>query len=77
MYFCAMCSYVCMYVQGSKNQWTPLQLQFQLHIMQLRLVVRVVRDLLLGNKPKDINLATECTAKNIVEIFVQEFFNSS
>jgi len=39
---------------------------------QLRLVGGVVRDLLLGNNPKDIDLATDCTPENMVKIFVQE-----
>ena len=45
---------------------------FQKHGYQLRLVGGVVRDLLLGNKPKDIDLATECTPDNMVKLFVQE-----
>jgi len=45
---------------------------FQKRGYQLRLVGGVVRDLLLGNKPKDIDLATECTPENMVKIFVQE-----
>ena len=45
---------------------------FHKHGYQLRLVGGVVRDLLLGSKPKDIDLATECTPNNMVEIFVQE-----
>ncbi|XP_065918606.1 CCA tRNA nucleotidyltransferase 1, mitochondrial-like isoform X2 [Dysidea avara] len=45
---------------------------FQKRGYQLRLVGGVVRDLLLGNKPKDIDLATECTPEDMVKIFVQE-----
>ena len=45
---------------------------FQKRGYQLRLVGGVVRDLLLGKKPKDIDLCTECTPDKMVEIFVQE-----
>ena len=51
---------------------TRLGTIFQKHGYQLRLVGGVVRDLLLGNKPKDIDLATECTPENMVKILEQE-----
>lgn len=35
----------------------------------MRLVGGVVRDLLLGNDPKDIDLATECTPQGMIQIF--------
>ena len=51
---------------------TRLGIIFERHGYQLRLVGGVVRDLLLGNKPKDIDLATECTPENMVKIFAAE-----
>lgn len=38
----------------------------------LRLVGGVVRDLLLGRNPKDIDLATECTPEEMVRLFEKE-----
>ena len=38
----------------------------------LRLVGGVVRDLLLGCKPKDVDLATECTPDEMIRLFEQE-----
>jgi tRNA nucleotidyltransferase (CCA-adding enzyme) len=38
----------------------------------LRLVGGVVRDLLLGNSPKDVDLATECTPEEMIRLFERE-----
>ena len=38
----------------------------------IRLVGGVARDLLLGHQPKDIDLATDCTPENMVQIFERE-----
>ena len=38
----------------------------------LRLVGGVVRDLLLGRKAKDIDLATDCTPEEMVKLFERE-----
>ena len=40
----------------------------------LRLVGGVVRDLLLGCKPKDVDLATDCTPNEMIRLYEKEGF---
>lgn len=42
---------------------------FQKEGYSLRLVGGVVRDLLLGSNPKDIDLATDCTPDDMIQLF--------
>lgn len=58
---------------GFKELVTPellkLESVFKSNGYDFRLVGGVVRDLLLGNSPKDIDIATDCTPDEMVALF--------